>query len=281
MRSILLDDKTPGALIFRVLALAARSLPPVRGLGRIGQSLMRLASRWTQGPVAVRNRGAWIVAEPVMGTFDQVVVFLPQFDHRRELDFVLDHLGEGDVFVDVGANIGKFALPAAVRVGASGHVIAIEPEQENLRLLRSSIELNGFRNVEVHEVAVATTAGQARLTLAPMENRGAHTLVGGAKDGPAIDVEVVRLIDLVPERPTVLKTDIEGLDEEVILDFLASGPGAPEFIVAEQMGVGPDTAFAEALVAAGYVVVDWHGRNLMLALKQRPSRGSGQVRGVA
>src|SRR5690606_15185214 len=68
-------------------------------------------------------------------------------------------LQPGMTFVDVGANIGYFALLAASLVGAQGKVIAFEPNLENCELLRRSIAANGFDDfVHVHPYAVAEKA---------------------------------------------------------------------------------------------------------------------------
>ena len=53
-------------------------------------------------------------------------------------------LQRGDVFVDVGANIGYFSVLAACLVGEGGQVFAFEPDPDNFRLLRDNVALNGF-----------------------------------------------------------------------------------------------------------------------------------------
>src|SRR4051812_42477200 len=55
----------------------------------------------------------------------------------------------GDTVVDVGANIGYNTLYAAHRVGSQGKVFAIEPAQDNLRLLYANLFYNELRNVVV------------------------------------------------------------------------------------------------------------------------------------
>ena len=53
-------------------------------------------------------------------------------------DAVLTTLGEGDVFVDIGANSGYFTVLAALRVGARGRVFAFEPNPAVRRQLAAS-----------------------------------------------------------------------------------------------------------------------------------------------
>jgi FkbM family methyltransferase len=64
-------------------------------------------------------------------------------------------LGSGDVFLDVGANIGYFSLLASSIVGGSGKVIAFEPNTQNLQLFYSSILENQFSNIYIYPFAVS------------------------------------------------------------------------------------------------------------------------------
>src|ERR1700710_1200339 len=53
-------------------------------------------------------------------------LFNPDYN-LEELDFLREHTPRGGVFVDVGANVGTYAMVLAHHVGAQGTVIAIEP----------------------------------------------------------------------------------------------------------------------------------------------------------
>jgi len=50
-----------------------------------------------------------------------------------------EHLTSGSTFVDIGANFGIYALQAAPVVGSSGHILAVEPNPEALRLLEANV----------------------------------------------------------------------------------------------------------------------------------------------
>ena len=64
--------------------------------------------------------------------------------NRIAIDVITKDLKPGDVFVDVGANCGLFAVFAARKVGPTGRVIAIEPLPAMLERLRFNIAANGF-----------------------------------------------------------------------------------------------------------------------------------------
>lgn len=73
---------------------------------------------------------------------------------------ILGSLDDGDVFVDVGSNIGYYSLLAARKVGKAGRVIAIEANPRNAEQLRRNISLNAADNIEVIEAAAWSESGR-------------------------------------------------------------------------------------------------------------------------
>jgi ubiquinone/menaquinone biosynthesis C-methylase UbiE len=67
----------------------------------------------------------------------------------QQPDRVLRALGlrRGDVVADVGAGPGFWALRLARRVGPAGHVFAVEPEVEIIKVLRERLEKGRVLNV--------------------------------------------------------------------------------------------------------------------------------------
>lgn len=90
------------------------------------------------------------------------------------------------IFLDVGANIGTSAVAALVRFGAS-RVVAVEPEENNLRLLRANLALNGLHDrADIHEVALSNRSEVGRLGLSP-DNPGDHRV---SADTSRVGVEI-------------------------------------------------------------------------------------------
>ena len=73
-------------------------------------------------------------------------------------------LKEGDVFLDIGANIGYFTMLASSLVKASGKVIAFEPNPQNLQLIYSSLLESHVENVAIYPYAVSDAATILRFT---------------------------------------------------------------------------------------------------------------------
>ena len=78
-------------------------------------------------------------------------------------DAIVTHLKSGDVFLDLGANIGYFSLLAASIVKNDGKVISFEPNQYNRQLLYASVVENQFNNITVYPFAVSDSQQILRL----------------------------------------------------------------------------------------------------------------------
>ena len=113
----------PNAAQAAVIALAHRSRLK-RGAFR--PMLSRLVNLLRAGPVDVAYQGASFRFYHQASATERGALFNPDYN-IEELDFLRAHTPVGGVFVDVGANVGTYALALARHVGASGKVIAIEP----------------------------------------------------------------------------------------------------------------------------------------------------------
>lgn len=134
----------------------------------------------------------------------------------------LDHfLQEGDAYIDIGANKGEFAIHAALQVGDAGHVVAFEPEPENCRWIRKSIEASAVGNLTLVEGAVGAEKGELDLYIG--EKSGWHSLVGSEenKKKEAISVGVYPLDQYLEDHPLprlkAIKIDVEGFEKEVLM----------------------------------------------------------------
>lgn len=127
-------------------------------------------------------------------------------------------LKEGMNVVDVGANIGYFTLLSSKLVGDSGKVWAVEPEPHNLQCLLDNVVLNSLANVIIIEKAASDVNGKAIFYVSKRES-GEHSLLTGRpsiKD--TIEVETMKLDDLIGgQRVDLLKTDTEGNEMSVLM----------------------------------------------------------------
>lgn len=90
-------------------------------------------------------------------------------------ELVRKELKKGDVFVDLGANIGYYTLLAAKLVGQVGKVYAFEPAPENFNMLMKNITANRYLNITAVQKAISDTTGTSNLFLSEY-NKGDHRL---------------------------------------------------------------------------------------------------------
>jgi len=152
------------------------------------------------------------------------------------------HPRQGWNVVDVGANIGAFAVRTAM-LGA--HVYAFEPNPQCFRRLKKAT--NGL-DIECFEVAAGATRGRANLA-----SGTTRTTMGSlTPDGTGLEVEVGRLDQQLPSgiRVDLLKVDVEG-GEVGALEGAYSLLGAVQRVVLEFHSDELLDACQEILVAAG------------------------------
>lgn len=122
---------------------------------------------------------------------------------------------EGDVVIDIGANIGYFTVLLANLVGPKGKVYAFEPDPRNVELLQRTIEKNGWTNVIVEQKAVSNKAGE--LLLYQTQSWSANTLVPH-ENISTVKVPVVTLDEFLANEDHVnfVKIDTDGSEPFVI-----------------------------------------------------------------
>jgi len=115
-------------------------------------------------------------------------------------------LGPGDLFVDVGANVGSYSIWAA-ELGAD--VIALEPAEDSFALLEGNVALNDYPITAI-QAAAGAAAGTARFT------SGLDCVNRLHPDGDT-EVRMVTIDSVVGDRVvTGMKVDVEGFEVEVL-----------------------------------------------------------------
>jgi len=77
-----------------------------------------------------------------------------------DTETVKHEIKKGDIVVDIGASIGYFTLIFARAVGDKGKVFAFEPSPKRFELLKKNIEINGYHNVTLENMAVMEHTGE-------------------------------------------------------------------------------------------------------------------------
>lgn len=163
-------------------------------------------------------------------------LFLNKIYESRETEYMSGHLSEGDVFVDIGANVGYFSLIAAKHVGKKGRVFAFEPAPSNFDKLLYNVKLNNFDNIDCYPFAVYDKESSMPLFLNSL-NEGGNSLVEFDGNAGQIQIEAVTLDNFIARHyPSLviklIKIDVEGAELNVVRGMrnILKAKSAPEII---------------------------------------------------
>jgi len=129
---------------------------------------------------------------------------------------ILKSLSEGDVFIDVGANIGYYSILAGKIVGEKGQVIALEPVPNTVKVLDLNIKLNNLKNIRVIPEAAWSNSSLLNIYLpggyygwaSPVKWHGSNFLVNATSlDDVSKKISAIKL----------LKIDVEGSEYQVLM----------------------------------------------------------------
>ena len=145
----------------------------------------------------------------------------------REKDhiYILNkELSSGSVIIDLGANIGYYALMEANIVGNDGYIYALEPSPSNVDLLRKNVSLNNYNAiVEVFQMGGSNKTGKENFYTSEMSNLGTFSPTryygksSMTKSSPTIFVKTINIPDFIVDKKTIdfIRMDIEGYEVEV------------------------------------------------------------------
>ena len=125
----------------------------------------------------------------------------------------------GMTVVDIGAHIGYYTRLLADLVGASGRVLAFEPNPENFAVLQKNMPSSRYKNVELFNYAVGDKESVLPLYVSPGNSN--HSLIQGYTEAQSvIEVRVVQLDSFLKERGVeqvgFIKSDTEGAEPLVL-----------------------------------------------------------------
>lgn len=126
-------------------------------------------------------------------------------------------IAEGDTVLDIGANIGYYALIASEQVGEAGKICALEPIPSNVSLLKKNLSHNDIDNVEVFQMACGENSGSKEINLSDKSNLHSFNEIPSA-EGETLEVEVVTVDDFVEkeEVPDLIRMDVEGYEHHIL-----------------------------------------------------------------
>lgn len=139
-------------------------------------------------------------------------------NHYRPLFAAQDSFRPGDVWLDIGANIGAFAIRAAAR--GVENVVAVEPIKDLVTQLHQNILLNNLENVEVVQAAV-TAESVDSVTMSLSNSFSSTHRVGKIRGRKNVVVPAIDANHMVKEwKVNKIKMDCEGSEAEILPELL-------------------------------------------------------------
>jgi FkbM family methyltransferase len=150
----------------------------------------------------------------------QIRIFFFGFWEPEISRYIKSKLKTGDIFIDIGANIGYYSLLAVSRVGRTGQVYAFEASPSVFSKLQANLAINKISNVVARNVAITNRASRVEIFKGEDINTGTSTIVlsqaersetksEGLVDGrPLSDVLEMDVI----RRARMIKIDVEGAE---------------------------------------------------------------------
>jgi len=164
------------------------------------------------------------------------------------------------VFLDVGANVGKYTIKVARQLGNKGRVISIEPEPSNFKALTTNVRINDVSNVTLLNAACWNKNEKIKLYLTGQsEHTGGHSIKNPVS-ADFVEVSAMKLDDILKDlqidHVDFIKIDAEGADGEVLEgaeETLAKNPHLK--IIFEAAGRSDLTKCEEILTRHGFAIV--------------------------
>jgi len=140
-------------------------------------------------------------------------------------------IGENDVVLDAGANIGLFVVKYASKCKK---IVAYEPEPENFKMLKANLKRNNINNVVVLRKCIVGNEDQERILYVNTgKDTSSHTLTpvrGRAK----INVSCENINNIIETYGiNKIKMDVEGAEFEILMGITNENYGEIDNIALE------------------------------------------------
>ncbi|MFN8261138.1 MAG: FkbM family methyltransferase [Chitinophagales bacterium] len=142
--------------------------------------------------------------------YNIIYPFFKRRQDKHDIALMQQHIKQGDIVLDIGANIGFYTKILSQLVGDEGKVYAFEPDNTNFgHLMRNAGHL---KNVEFHNKAVSDKTGTITLYHSDMLNVD-HKTYATENYTSKSEIPCVAMDDIIPEQKVdFIKIDIQGFE---------------------------------------------------------------------
>ncbi len=170
---------------------------------------VKLLTRYDRDFLMEVEVGEWI---------QQHIFFFGVYDEKG-IAFIKKQLKPGDIFLDIGANLGTYSLSAAGCLDRlkGGMVYAFEPVPYIFERLVRHIEINKADHIVPGKLAIYNETTKLDLYVSDRENIGMSSILHhDTESGEVVEAEAIRMDDFIEanriNKVDLVKMDIEGAE---------------------------------------------------------------------
>lgn len=174
---------------------------------------------------------------PADNAIESKLLFGSKVRDHEEIRYLTEHLGPESTFIDIGANMGYYAL--VVAGCGTNRVFAVEPNPIANERLLFNIRANELeKSVTVLPVALGAVDGDVVLTIAAGDMGGSRINTGAASENK-VKVPMMQLTQVLREQSITsvdgIKIDVEGMEDHILFPFFECAPRSlwPKFVIIE------------------------------------------------
>ncbi|WP_114945037.1 FkbM family methyltransferase [Microvirga calopogonii] len=209
-----------------------RGLPEGWAGRRVALMLRRLAMKTLKGlPLDLETFGLRMRLYPYKNVCERRILFTPQYFDMDEIKILTSRVADGFTFIDIGSNVGWYALSVAREAGAVPvRILAVEPQPEIFDRLIYNIRQNPSYTIKAVDCAVADKTGELTLFLDPLNRGEASLKIVNSSQTDTIRVPAVTMLELLKRegltRVDAIKLDVEGAEDLVLDPFFRDAPAS-------------------------------------------------------
>ena len=241
----------------------------------------QIISRLAKEPVKVRfvNDAVLLVRPGMTGATGNIYCGLHEF---QEMSFLLHYLRQGDLFFDIGANVGSYTVLASAVTRANTK--AFEPVPESYKALLENIRINNIESLaEAYLIAIGETDGEIQMTN-NLDTTNHIILSQDSCSEKMITVPVKKISNYISNKiPDLIKIDVEGYETKVVNGaeaiFTDNGTNA---VIMELNGSGErygfnDNKLHQKMIKFGYQAYIYDPFKRVLNKTETRNTGSGNA----
>lgn len=209
----------------------------IKGSGRVSFYLAKFLISKPKGKKIVNTIYNFkLELDPIKDSGVERAIYYYGTYEKGTLNIIDKILNKGDVFVDVGANIGLMSIFASLKVEEKGKVIAFEPNPKTKEILKRNIDLNKNNNIKIEGFALSNEIKEGRIYDRWDINRGGASLIKPEVVDNSYTIQETTFTNYFKKSDIVklVKVDVEGYELNVLKgakDFLLNSKYPPSLII--------------------------------------------------